>query len=150
TPFFISDWLHSFFIYPVIQVSQGNEVRKLHFYAVNWLQAPRLRRALARQGVDGLLSFEAQDRAAHPPVGYFSEYNVLPDAIAAAPDGDLEFSPSSASSTYNFELFFHVSFAIACSLSKNQRFEEARRWFDYIFDPTDSSSDPSPVRYWRF
>jgi Tc toxin complex TcA C-terminal TcB-binding domain/Neuraminidase-like domain/Salmonella virulence plasmid 28.1kDa A protein len=150
TPFFVSDWLHGFFIYPVIQVSQGIEVRRLHFYPLNWLQAPRLRKALARRGVDGLLSFEAQDRAAHPPVAYFSEYNVLPDVVAAAPDGDLEFSPHSASSTYNFELFFHVPFAIACSLSKNQRFEEARRWFHYIFDPTDSSSDPSPARYWRF
>ena len=35
-------------------------------------------------------------------------------------------------------------------MSKNQRFEEARQWFHYIFDPTDTSSDPSPARYWRF
>jgi len=40
---------------------------------------------------------------------------------------------------------------VAVHLSKNQRFEEAQRWFHRIFDPTctDTSIAP-PQRFWRF
>ena len=40
---------------------------------------------------------------------------------------------------------------IAVHLSKNQRFEEAQRWFHHVFDPTstDTSIDP-PQRFWKF
>src|SRR5206468_2924366 len=34
-------------------------------------------------------------------------------------------------------------------LSKNQRFEEAQKWFHYIFDPTDTVGGSVPQRYWR-
>src|SRR5262249_24835595 len=78
------------------------------------------------------------------------EYTVPPALVSGSPNGDIEFEPSAASSTYNYELFFHVPFAVACALSKNRRFEEARQWFHYIFDPTDTSSDSSAARYWRF
>lgn len=38
---------------------------------------------------------------------------------------------------------------IADRLSKNQRFEEAQKWFHYIFDPTDTSDESVPQKYWR-
>ncbi len=162
TPFFVSDWLHQFFVYPtrqprlflvpglIMPTLQINEVPSLHFYALDWPQASRLRKTLSDSGVDALLSFDSQDNVKHPPSLYFNEYSAVPEVVEACPDGDLEYSLYSASSTYNFELFFHVPFAIACSLSKNQRFEEARQWFHYIFDPTEASADESPARYWRF
>jgi hypothetical protein len=52
---------------------------------------------------------------------------------------------------YNWELFFHAPVLIAVHLSKNQRFEEAQRWFHHVFDPTstDTSIDP-PQRFWKF
>lgn len=52
---------------------------------------------------------------------------------------------------YNWELFFHAPVLIAVHLSKIQRFEEAQRWFHYVFDPTstDTSIDP-PQRFWKF
>ncbi|HYU75255.1 MAG TPA: hypothetical protein VEL31_21510, partial [Ktedonobacteraceae bacterium] len=50
---------------------------------------------------------------------------------------------------YNWELFFHIPMLIATRLSKNQRFEEAQHWFHYIFNPTDSSSEEPPKRYWK-
>jgi Tc toxin complex TcA C-terminal TcB-binding domain len=54
-------------------------------------------------------------------------------------------------SIYNWELLFHVPFAVAVHLSKNQRFPEAQRWFHYIFDPTcDDTSVPVPQRFWKF
>ena len=61
------------------------------------------------------------------------------------------FEPDDAYSLYNWELFFHGPLYIADRLSKEQRFEEAQRWFHYVFDPTnDSPGEPSPRRYWRF
>ena len=65
------------------------------------------------------------------------------------PVRDLDFSSSGAYSAYNWELFFHVPFSIAVHLSKNQRFEDAQKWFHYVFDPTDDSSGPTPERFWK-
>ena len=65
------------------------------------------------------------------------------------PREDVDFTFGGAYSIYNWELFFHAPLLIADRLSKNQRFEEAQKWFHYIFDPTDTSSDGVPQRYWR-
>jgi hypothetical protein len=46
-----------------------------------------------------------------------------------------------AYAAYNWEIFFHIPFLLADRLMKNQRFEEARQWFHYIFDPT-CGADP--------
>ena len=53
-------------------------------------------------------------------------------------------------SIYNWELFFHVPLLIADRLRRNQRFEEARRWFHFIFDPTDGSPQDGIARFWKF
>ena len=39
--------------------------------------------------------------------------------------------------------------SIAIHLSQNQQFEDAQRWFHYIFDPTDDSDGPTPERFWK-
>lgn len=65
------------------------------------------------------------------------------------PVRDLDFTSSGAYSVYNCELFYHLPLTIAIHLSKNQRYEEAQRWFHFIFDPTDSSDGPTPERFWK-
>lgn len=66
------------------------------------------------------------------------------------PKENIDFSYDGAYSLYNWELFFHTPLLIADRLSKNQRFEEAMKWFHYIFDPTDSSTnEKSPQRFWK-
>lgn len=64
---------------------------------------------------------------------------------------EIDVSENGAYSIYNWELIFHVPFSIAVHLSKNQRFDEAQKWFHYIFDPTsnDQSEEP-PMRFWKF
>jgi len=58
-----------------------------------------------------------------------------------------------ANGLYNWELFFHAPLYIATRLSKNGKYEEAMKWFHYIFDPTtdempgDGESEIS--RYWK-
>ncbi len=86
---------------------------------------------------------------------------VEPTGDPAKPDSNLypreivDFSPEGSYSSYNWELFFHIPLLIAESLSRNQRFEEARNWFHYIFDPigveapADFTGTLSPVgKYW--
>ncbi|MFI6323786.1 hemopexin repeat-containing protein [Nonomuraea sp. NPDC050556] len=50
----------------------------------------------------------------------------------------------SANGCYYWEIFFHAPLLIAQSLNAAQRFEEARTWYEYVFDPTRSD------QYWRF
>jgi peptidoglycan hydrolase-like protein with peptidoglycan-binding domain len=67
----------------------------------------------------------------------------------ASPVDMFDFDYGTAYSGYNWELFFHAPFMIAKRLGANQRFAEAHRWFEYIFDPTDSSSAQWPARVWQ-
>jgi hypothetical protein len=50
---------------------------------------------------------------------------------------------------YNWELFFHAPMLVATRLSANQQFSDAQKWFHHIFNPTTSSKQPSPSRYWN-
>src|SRR5205823_1801660 len=52
----------------------------------------------------------------------------------------VDFSPAGAYSCYNWELFYHAVLFIANSLSRNQRFEEARDWYHFIFNPIGMES----------
>lgn len=67
----------------------------------------------------------------------------------ASPMDIFDFDYGTAYSGYNWELFFHAPFMIAKRLGANQRFAEAHRWFQYVFDPTDNSSEPWPARVWQ-
>jgi hypothetical protein len=76
-------------------------------------------------------------------------YDPTDRVDAPYPVADLDFTPSGAYSAYNWELFFHLPFTIGVHLSKNQRFEDAQRWFHLVFDPTDDSDGPTPERFWK-
>jgi hypothetical protein len=65
------------------------------------------------------------------------------------PAKDLDFSSGGAYSVYNWELFYHVPMTVAMHLSRNGRYGEAQRWFHLLFDPTDSSDEPTPDRFWK-
>ena len=67
------------------------------------------------------------------------------------PKHEIDVSDDGPYSIYNWELFFHAPVLVATHLSKNQRFEEAQRWFHYVFDPTSTDTDvPVPQRFWQF
>ncbi|WP_299453296.1 hemopexin repeat-containing protein [uncultured Microscilla sp.] len=51
---------------------------------------------------------------------------------------------NSANGIYYWEIFFHAPFHIAMSLNTDQKFEYAKEWYEYIFDPTETSN------YWKF
>ena len=51
-------------------------------------------------------------------------------------------------SLYNWEFFFHIPVSIARELSATQQFEEAMKYYHYVFDPTAKGTDPK--RFWQF
>jgi hypothetical protein len=117
---------------------------------------------LSRHGIDGLLGPD-------PAVGEDSENlyrQLMPfaDFDFAALYGptewvrwdgttneEIDFDHHSAYGGYNWELFFHIPLLIAERFRAEQRFEEARRWYHFIFDPTksDDPQDSGTERFWK-
>lgn len=138
-------------------------VKHLNAYGLDGLLDPRPdsaaldddeRQFLRRQGVHkaqlGTWTFEGSEAA----LGYEpTDLVVATDAEGnnAYPLDDIDFSEGGAYSLYNWELFFHAPLLVAVHLSRNQRFEEARAWFHYIFDPTDTADadEETPQRFWK-
>ncbi|HEV8713432.1 MAG TPA: neuraminidase-like domain-containing protein [Candidatus Binatia bacterium] len=94
-------------------------------------------------------SFEQVYQPTNAVVKLPPQYPTLPDCF---PREVVDFTPDGAYSPYNWELFFHAPLLIANSLSKNQRFEEARNWYHFIFNPIGVESavpGGSPMsKYW--
>jgi len=125
---------------------------ELHITAVDLPQIARFRTVLHRSGIDGLLAAGTQTEPG-PPAGVrgtFAAYHPDPGVVATQPLDDVVFSPTEPAGPYNWELFFHVALSAGAALTRNHQFAQARRWFHYVFDPTDSSGGPTPDRYWRF
>lgn len=75
------------------------------------------------------------------------------------PTVDFQFGTSFG--IYNWELFFHVPMLIAERLSQEMRFEEAMKWYHFVFDPRQDLNTyektkkwarklPPGARYWNF
>ena len=103
--------------------------------------------------MDGLLERSTQQQSAKTFASRYNPTRVVvkgdPATLDKYPAEDVDFAYGGAYSIYNWELFFHLPLLVATRLSQNQRFDEARRWFHFIFDPTDTSDDETPRRYWR-
>jgi hypothetical protein len=82
------------------------------------------------------------------PATYTGPNGPVTDPSPGYPKGDVEFDPKDGYGLYNWELFYHAPLMIAERLSQNLQFEDADRWFKYIFNPTDGSSYPSPDKFW--
>lgn len=134
-------------------IPQAIEKRKFHFHPFYHPFVEDFARQLRLNGIDGLLQRPMQVAPyKFKPSGRpfdFATYN--PGSIVAKPypNEEVDFSYGGAYSLYNWELFFHAPLLIADRLSKNQKFEEAARWFHYIFNPTDASGGPAPQKYWQ-
>lgn len=110
--------------------------------------AYQLNRALLTGGVPALLAPETQETDELPR---FSASTPGPTTIrvteatwkAGVPiSSHLDFQSSNG--IYYWEIFFHAPLLIAQALNDAQRFEDARTWYEYVFDPTRRGG------YWRF
>jgi len=111
--------------------------------------AARLNRELFTGGVPGLLSLRTQEVGETPGFSVSTStptiIHVNPDRVNAdtLPIADhLDFG--SANGVYLWEIFFHAPALIADMLSTAQKFEQAKTWYEYIFDPTE------PAEAWKF
>jgi len=109
-------------------------------------------KTLNHLGVPGLLTLGNQEMDNDPKNDTLFDNIYDPAAIVHDdyPKENVDFRPEGAYSLYNWELFFHAPLLIADRLSKSQRYEDAMKWFHYIFDPTNSSTNAAPAKYWRF
>ncbi|HVI47985.1 MAG TPA: neuraminidase-like domain-containing protein [Chitinophaga sp.] len=158
-PVFYQDSQRAFFIKPEWEAILNNygqvisSVRKYRFQPFYHPYTTLFIRELNRSGIDGLLKRKVQTQPqTFPPANTFNFNHYVPGSNvivdAAAKTDVVDFSFGGAYSIYNWELFFHAPLMIACRLSQNQQFEDAMRWFHYIFDPTNIENLPTPQRYW--
>jgi hypothetical protein len=88
----------------------------------------------------------------HGLVRRHSAFDTPPDPRTAYKE-NVCFDVYGANSLYNWELFFHAPLYIATRLSKNGKYEEAMKWFHYIFDPTTDemprTGESEISRYWK-
>jgi peptidoglycan hydrolase-like protein with peptidoglycan-binding domain len=146
----LRNWVTTYELKPVRRTFHLKFATHFHPYVCEFIKA------LNREGIPGLLTVANQlPKSADPEADVNTVFNLeyQPTNNVDHPyphmQVDLNTEGETAYSLYNWELFFHVVMRIATSLTQNQRFEEARRWFHYIFDPTASSNEPSPQRYWN-
>jgi hypothetical protein len=125
--------------------------------------AEQFGRQLFAGGIEKLLSLETQEkdelpkfigmsqgRAAGPnellvDERFVTDYPGMPDSPTQPPPGGLDFD--SPNGFYYWEIFFHIPHLIGQALRQAQRFEEAKVWYEYVFDPTHQGGE---VPYWRF
>ena len=125
----------------------------LQFQAFYHAHVKDFMQALGRGGLDGLLRLTVQDNVDR--MKFNEQYQPTGLVHELRPTDIVDFSFGSAYSVYNWELFFHIPMLIAQQLSSNQQFEDAQKWFHYIFDPTSNvndkdAPDTSKQRFWRF
>ena len=123
----------------------------IQFDRLNTFAVQSLSDRLFAEGIDGLLSLASQSLG-EPNFNHLSGSNATNFSIQGPNDNNIiDFNGSYG--IYYWEIFFHIPFLIANQLNANQKFEEAQKWYHYIFDPTAQEEDNlSNVndRYWRF
>lgn len=131
---------------------------KYYFQTFYHSHIHEFKKALNRDGIDGLMQLELQKTT--DSMNFGSSYNpnsslVVNQGSYLYPTNELDFDYRGAYSIYNWELFFHTPMLIAQRLSDNQKFEEAQKWYHYIFNPTantdeDGADSKEVSRFWRF
>lgn len=119
----------------------------LNRYGLPGVLAPTsgpLRRQLADEGVVVPGSEDPDPERDYKP----SEHFVTPPY----PRDDFDFSPGGAYSVYNWELFVHAPLLIAERLRRERRFEQAQRWYHFVFNPlqgVEPGQPDGPARFWN-
>ncbi|MFI6323641.1 hemopexin repeat-containing protein [Nonomuraea sp. NPDC050556] len=110
--------------------------------------AYQLNRELLTGGVAALLAPSTQETDELPRFSQSrtdaTTIRVRPEVWKAGVPTSSHLDFNSSNGIYYWEIFFHAPLLIAQALNGAQRFEDARRWYEYVFDPTRRND------YWRF
>ena len=105
-----------------------------------------LRAVLYNDGVDGIMKRELQME--QNPFNFNSNYAPASTIATPYPVEDFDFRSDASYSSYNWELFYHTPLMIANRLRDDQKFDEAFRWYHYMFNPTGTLDGVAPNKYW--
>jgi hypothetical protein len=100
-------------------------------------------------GIEKLLTLQTQ-QLPEKPVGFGF---TTPGELAAPLESPTHLDFSGSYGEYFRELFLHIPWLIANHLNANLRFDEAKRWYERVFNPTAGASalDKTPTdRNWRY
>jgi len=166
-PFFFQDSRRTYFVVPSLYTQAGyftttSTQRVYHqavtsayytFYPFYHAFVPLFIHELNRGGLDQLFDPVLQQTPTallDPPAPAFdfTAYYSPSGWVTAPPLEGVDFVSNAGYAIYNWELFFHTAFEIALGLSTNQRFQESKHWFEYIFNPTTASNESAPQRFW--
>ncbi|WP_127529435.1 Tc toxin subunit A-related protein [Paenibacillus kobensis] len=105
-------------------------------YRLTTAAVHRLSSTLFTGGIDKLLSLESQQIPVEAELlfkrfQFDSHYVIAPEASDGA---QVDFE--GAYKPYYWELFFHAPYFVADLLKTNQRYQDAEKWYQYIFNPT--------------
>ncbi|MPZ29475.1 MAG: hypothetical protein GEV13_00500 [Rhodospirillales bacterium] len=140
---------------PALPAASSEFEKRFRFHAFYHPYVHEFLSLLTRWGLPGLLGMRGTLGASHMggSSSFFADRygDPLPHTVMPSyPVEVVSFLRSDAYADYNWELFFHAPLLIADRLRQDQRFEEALRWFHYIFDPTDNLIGQPPQSYWKF
>jgi hypothetical protein len=121
-------------------------VQKLNIYGIDALFKPIDTGSASRYRMQQVTSSTS---------GFISQYGpVAANVLSDYPVNNFDFTTRGGYSMYNWELFFHLPMMVATELTNNQKFEEAQKWFHFIFDPTqvitdEVTNDQKQSRFWN-
>ncbi|HWV72514.1 MAG TPA: LamG-like jellyroll fold domain-containing protein [Pseudosphingobacterium sp.] len=110
---------------------------KMKLIRVNTDTLPTLIHMLAKGGVNTLLRPAMQHLPEEKPPVAAGENVLLPETDL------MDFS--GAFGTYFWEIFFYAPYYVAEKLRTANKYSEAEKWYQYIFDPTNQAT---PIGYW--
>jgi hypothetical protein len=170
-PFVFQDRARAFVVYPHtppphvshVEIDDTNVPKIYRFEAFSHPYACTFIKQLRFHGVRGVLAPDPKDPETAPLVRQRASYPAMFSDLYAPvnlgsdrwmvekpfPVDSIDFDHGASQAAYNWEIFFHIPMLVARQLLQNNRFEDARRWMHFVFDPTATSGGPSPGRYWQ-
>lgn len=135
------------------------EYKTYTFYPFYHSQVCTMIKQLNRYGTHALLSPPADSEGAEALIlqkgstnfSFKEEYKPQSIVETNYPTEGFDFDIESPYGLYNWEIFFHIPIMMATKLSQNQKFEDAQRWFHYVFNPTEVIVEGATTNdYWKF
>ncbi|HEX6372787.1 MAG TPA: neuraminidase-like domain-containing protein [Longimicrobium sp.] len=108
-----------------------------------------LSRLLFSGGIDRLLTVSAQESPELPFNRFYPDPAITPANVINTTTDKLDFD--GAYGPYFWEVWFYTVFLVADRLNASRRFDQAKRWYEYVYDPMQPGAEAgSNDVYWRF
>ncbi len=137
------------------------DTEKYHFSSHNHPYTCAFLRQIRRYGIPGFYSPDPdlqsgrdaadllrQTTLTGPRFSFDDSYKPDRDVVSGNPQDKIDFYYGSSYGPYNWEVFFHIPMMIATRLMQDRKYEQARDWLHYIFNPTEKEG-MGLQKYWK-